>query len=563
MNSRSVCDSPQHSFTVKMNSDSPIVHNQTQHFILTRFFAFVRLSVPTASMLALLKFKPSHSSVSANMSLKTNMSASAGSPPELDAQPDLTPQKDSSESTEYSINVSNQLDLFAVPSSSQREIKRSMSAERSSKRSHDQIDADINPGESSQHHLNEYNSQTESDDEFDASAQLAMEEAQEPIETATEAGESSQQAARRHCDPVEVESEVGDSSKRPCLEERRVLDTRGFNYMQRQLSPYAAARPCSTQEPMLSRYGQRHNPMRMQDHKSSLASQWENLPSKSVPKSLPNNLSPSGPNPPRPTFNQLATDGQQGMKVLFLIDHATKGDAIHHNLKPFFPSPSSSSELKLLMSKYRIDRSHFQTRYFAKARTICAQLTSRREFLELDTEMEGMVSSRTSRLAYFSEKCSKVHLATLYSLLASAVDIARILLARTPNDRAFKNLMTQVFIHSMEDLWCFELHPSKQDLPAKREKENKEDVYNRFRDLTDREHGLPAARDLPGYLEVPLKASFPRYVLFGQVARPRHEEDVYESDEMGDDEKEGGDIPHPWIPAEVRSRHTEFASRVH
>ena len=359
--------------------------------------------------------------------------------------------------------------------------------------------------------------------------------------------------------------------ERPCLEERPLLDVRGLKYTQRKLPLYAAIR--STQEPMLSGYSEdpaasknpnlNYNPKRMLDHKSSLTSQRNNPPSKPVPQLLLHSFHPFEPSPTRPTFNQLATDGQQGMKVLFVIDHATKGDAIHHNLKPFFPSPSTSSELKLLMSKYRSDRSNFQNRYIAKARTICAQLTSRHEFIELDMENGELGSSRASRLAYFSEKCSKVHLATLYSHLASAVDIAKILLWRTPNDKAFRNLMTEVFIHSMEDLWCFEFHPSKQDLPAKREKENKEDVYNRFRVLTDREYGLPAAKDSPGYLEVPLKANFPRYVLFGQDARPRNEENVYESDEVGGDEDKGGDIPHPWIPTEVRSRHNGFAPNVH
>ena len=122
--------------------------------------------------------------------------------------------------------------------------------------------------------------------------------------------------------------------------------------------------------------------------------------------------------------------------------------------------------------------------------------------------------------------------------------------------------MAQVFIHSMEDLWCFELHPSKQDLPAKREKANKEDMYNRFKDLTDRVHGLPAARVMPGYLEVPIRADFPRYVLFGQDPRLANEEDVYESDE---DENRGhqGDIPHPCIPAEVSTRDNGFLSNTY
>ena len=102
--------------------------------------------------------------------------------------------------------------------------------------------------------------------------------------------------------------------------------------------------------------------------------------------------------------------------------------------------------------------------------------------------------------------------------------------------------MAQVFDHSMEDLWCFEFHPSKQDLPAKQEKANREDMYHRFKGLTDRVTGLPAARALPGYLEVPIRADFPRYVLFGEDFGQGNEEDIYESDE---DENRGdeGDIP--------------------
>lgn len=451
-----------------------------------------------------------------------------------------------------------------------------MGGEQSSKRPHYQIDADNEAGESSPQSSESSHYHSGTENEAEDFPGVNGQRAYESTNAESEVGGSSKQAASRSQDKADDESETTEPSKRPCLEERRLLGARGLDHTQHKASAYATTYPSPTREPTSSNYGDGpsapkticspsldYNSRLLREYQLRFARLQKHSPSGPIPPSLLHSLHGSKPNPTRPTFNQLATDGQQGMKVLFLVDHATKGDAIHHNLKPFFPSPSSSSELKLLMSKYRSDRSNFQNRYFAKARTICAQLTSRREFAELKMDMGESGSSRASRLAYFSEKCSKVHLATLYSHLASAVDIAKILLAQTPNDRAFKNLMTQVFIHSMEDLWCFELHPSKQDLPAKREKENKEDVYNRFRVLTDREHGLPAAQDLPGYLEVPLKAKFPKYVLFGQVARPRNEEDVYESDEVGDDDNKGGDIPHPWIPAEVRSRHNEFASKLH
>lgn len=207
------------------------------------------------------------------------------------------------------------------------------------------------------------------------------------------------------------------------------------------------------------------------------------------------------------------------MKALFLIAHATKGDEIHHNISAYIHS--DSSETKLLMAKYQQDRSYLQSRYFSKARIICAQLTSWLEF----GEMEGKGSNnRNRRLEYFSENCTKAHLATLYSHLGSAVDIPRILAARTLNDEACKDLMTQVLVHSMEDLWCLEFDPSKRNSSAKLERENKEEIYNRFRDLKDRVDTLPAAKVPPGYFELPLKASFPRYVLFNQGLEPRKRE---------------------------------------
>lgn len=73
-------------------------------------------------------------------------------------------------------------------------------------------------------------------------------------------------------------------------------------------------------------------------------------------------------------------------------------------------------------------------------------------------------------------------------------------------------------------------------------------MYIRLKELTNRVHGLP------GYMDVPLTAHCPQYVLFGRGARPHDEGDVYGSVEEGggEDEGERGDMmPHPWIPAEV------------
>lgn len=158
-------------------------------------------------------------------------------------------------------------------------------------------------------------------------------------------------------------------------------------------------------------------------------------------------------------------------------------------------------------------------------------------------------SDRARRLAYFSAHCTTALLAALHRPIASAVDIHTILLARTPNAAAFKTLMTQVFIHSMEDLWNYEFHPSQQGISAAMERENREEVYDRFKGLTDRCDGLPAARDLPGYWEVPLRAGFPRYVLFGREGRGHIGDDV-----CGSGGEEGGELPQPWRPAEVGFR---------
>ena len=97
--------------------------------------------------------------------------------------------------------------------------------------------------------------------------------------------------------------------------------------------------------------------------------------------------------------------------------------------------------------------------------------------------------------------------------------------------------MTQVFIHSMEDLWYYELQPCRQRIWPKIEKVNKEEICNRFMGLTDRIQGLPAARVMPGYLEVPLKAGFPRYVLFDRDPMQRSIDNINESDQVSDEDE--------------------------
>ena len=82
----------------------------------------------------------------------------------------------------------------------------------------------------------------------------------------------------------------------------------------------------------------------------------------------------------------------------------------------------------------------------------------------------------------------------------------------------------------MEDVWFYELQPCRRNIGAKMERENREEMYRRFRGLTDRVDGLPAAKVAPGYLDVPLRAGFPRYVLFDCDLAPRDGDDIGGSD---------------------------------
>lgn len=389
----------------------------------------------------------------------------------------------------------------------------SMRAGHSSKRSYDQNDADIDPLEPSQQYSESSPHQSETEIGVDGFWQSAA-------DAESEVDGYSQRALSGCRDHGEVKTDAGKSSKRPCLEGRYLLDCHKPSHSSATREPWPTN---DSDSPFLSKAIHPSSPhidaQCLQDPQAFLPRKSNHSSSTSLPPPLPNRNhalepNPSSPPPSRPTFIQLSNDGQQGIKVLFLIDHATKGDAIHHNISAYIHS--DSSQMKLLMAKYQHDRSYLQSRYFSKARIICAQLTSRPEFVTL-AEKRG---NRDRRLEYFSENCTKAHLATLYSHLGSAVDFPRILAARTLNDKAFKDLMTQVFVHSMEDLWCLEFHPSKRNSSAKLERENKEEIYNRFRNLTDRVDGLPAAKVTPGYFEIPLKAGFPRYVLFDQGLEP-------------------------------------------
>ena len=410
-----------------------------------------------------------------------------------------------------------------------------MGAELPFERSHDQMDADSEPDEFSQNFSETYQDQTDSDTELEGILDKSTRIPQDISGAKTKSRGSAQQATKRSLNQAEVEIEVGGSSKRPRSDKSGLRHRRHFNSSQDDNIPYRATRIIPTHEPSpsgntilppISKAIHPPNPSIDPRHPldpKCLPTQWPkhsppqtltpSLLARNHPSEAKTKLNTALPPPSRPTFTRLAADGAQGMQVLFLVDHATKGDAVHHAISAYVAE--DSSEMKQLMSKYRVGRSSYKTQFFAKARIICAQLVARYEFLELGEE-EG---DRERRLAYFGEKCTKARLATLYSHLASAVDIPRILAARRPHEKAFRALMTQVFVHSMEDLWWFEFQPSKQNLSATLEQQNKEAVYSRFRDLTDQINGLPAARDMPGYLEVPLKIDFPRYVLFNHDPR--------------------------------------------
>ena len=353
------------------------------------------------------------------------------------------------------------------------------------------------------------------------STQRATDPPEEPTDPDIEVEGFSERATRTYRDQVGIETESGESSKCPRLDEGSLLDRHGIDYRESKDPPCGATNTSLVQgstwsnhadDTSSSKAGLPSNinlhPRRLPGSRAFLTKQCGSARYEPFPKSRISSMNHPRPNTAmssRLNVHQLAADGQQGMKVLFFVDHATRGDAIHYSIQKFVED--TSPEMILLMNKYRKDRDRSQTRFFVKARTICAQLTSRHEFLGMD----GLDNNKSSRLAYFRGNCSNANLSTLYSHIESAVDIPKILAARTPNERAFKDLMTQVFIHTMEDLWCFEFHPSKQNLSAKLEKMNKEDVYNRFKNLTDPVNGLPAARTMPGYLEVPLRASFPRW----------------------------------------------------
>ena len=413
-----------------------------------------------------------------------------------------------------------------------------MSAEQPLKRSNSNVDGVIEPSEPPQLPSERDHDRMERKSGLDGSSPEASEIPDKVTDAKTKGSGPSQQALNRSHSPDETETELCDFAKRPRLHDRHMLNWKDSPYK----TTSASAAPSFHADSLLIFENFRPSfldidPNRLQDPKAIHAQQPTHpppsrtlAPSPTTNHSRPFNnppLKPAAPSPfRRPSLNQLATDGQQALKVLFLIDHATKGDAIHHALSAHIHP--SSLEMKHLMFKYRTTRSRLQNAFFAKARTICAQLTTRYEFLELHEKGKG--SDRGRRLEYFGGKCTKARLASLYGHLGSAVDIQRILAAEGPDEKAFRDLMMQVFIHSMDDVWYYELQPCRQNVSARLEKENKEKIYNRFRGLTDRIDGLPAAKVMPGYLDVPLRAGFPRYVLFDRDFRPRNIDDIDESD---------------------------------
>ena len=412
-----------------------------------------------------------------------------------------------------------------------------MSAEQTLKRSNSQIDGVSDPSKPPLLPSERDHDHIERNSGLDRSSPGATEIPDKVTDAKTKG------AINRSHSPAESDTELCDFSKRSRLDDGRLLKWKNWPHETNSTS----AAPSSHADSLLTFENFRPSfldidPKRLQDPKAINAQQPTHpppsrtlAPSPTINHSRPPNnppLKPAAPSPARrPSLNQLSTDGQQALKVLVLIDHATKGDAIHHALSADIHP--NSLEMKHLMFKYRTHRSKLQNAFFAKARTICAQLTTRHEFVELHEKG----SDRGRRVEYFGGKCTKARLESLYGHLGSAVDVPRILAAQGPNEKAFRELMTQVFIHCMEDVWYYELQPCRQNVSARLEKENKEEIYHRFRGLTDRIEGLPAAKVIPGYLDVPLRAGFPRYMIFDRDFRQRNIDNVDKSDKVSDEDE--------------------------
>ena len=258
-----------------------------------------------------------------------------------------------------------------------------MGAEHPPKRSYAQTGADIAPDKPPRRGSGKFSDQAKGEVEVDGSLQQPVTDAESTVDGLSQRG----------CRELKgVKTDAGGCSKRPCLNERWSLDVRDFDHTQRKVPPHKRTHTSGIRE--LSARNNSGSPSTCNaidpssciiDPKDSLADWPENKPSRTLPLSPP---------PSRPSFTQLATDGQQGMKVLFLIDHATKGDAIHHNISAYIHR--HSSEMKLLMRKYQKDRSHLQSRFFGKARIICAQLTSGYQFWELEREESNKVDDSST-----------------------------------------------------------------------------------------------------------------------------------------------------------------------
>ena len=209
-----------------------------------------------------------------------------------------------------------------------------MSAKEPLKRSYSQVDRAIYPSEPPQHH-----DQIERKSGLDGSSPEASELPDKLTDTKIKG------AISRSHSPDETETELCDFSKRPCLdEEGRLLKWKNLPY--ETTSTSAASSFHGDSLLMLKNFRPSFldiDPNRLQEPKvievhppsRTLA------PSPTVNHSRPHNnshLRPAAPSPPRrPSLNQLATDGQQALKVL--LPHRPRHQSRRHPPRPQRPHP--------------------------------------------------------------------------------------------------------------------------------------------------------------------------------------------------------------------------------
>lgn len=188
-------------------------------------------------------------------------------------------------------------------------------------------------------------------------------------------GKLPRRATLRTCNQDRVETNAEESSKRLCFDKIRLLDPRHFHHMHYTTSPCKAIRPSTNRKPTwcdddsIRSTPKAKRPQNLNYDPKLLAGFLQHFFSKPFPSSLLNHNHPTksnsrAPLPLRLTFAHLAADGQQDMKVLFLIDHATKGDAIHHAIGAYVHP--DSSEMVLLVCNHLSECSSLQNHFLPR-----------------------------------------------------------------------------------------------------------------------------------------------------------------------------------------------------